>query len=141
MASLKLNNALTGFFRADTAIIDCGPFDVEIKQAANHNDSFRAATTARMLGNNNKRAVASGRSASLSAGDYADDVELFIDELFVGWGPRPMKDDSGKDVPTDKETLRSIFMSGKAGKVFFNKLQAAALSDDVFKVTDEDLGN
>ena len=50
-------------------------------------------------------------------------------------------DDDGVEVPFNKANVIELFSSSREGRVLFGKVQAAAVDDQLFVMTDEDLGN
>lgn len=135
--SLKLDNALSNFDTADEIELKCGTFDIVIRQAALHNEKFRAAIAKRALKAKKKSLVVEQGTLT---GNFEQDVALFVDVLIVGWGKRPLKDDNKKVVPCNRENLTELFTGSKQGKVLFSRIQVAAVDDELFLVTEEDLG-
>ncbi len=136
--ALKLTNALSNFDLAEFVDLDCGTFDIKIQQAAIHNEKFRAAIAKRALQAKKTSLVTNGTSLT---GSFDQDVELFIEHVLISWGERPLLDDDGKEVPFTADNLREIFTSSREGKILFGKIQTAAVSDEVFAITDEDAKN
>ena len=136
--ALNIGNALAGFDLAEQVELDCGTFDLLIQQAAVHNESFRAAVAQKALAGKKKSLVV--QKGTLT-GSFEQDVELFAEHVVVGWGERPLKDDEGNEVPFNKSNLVELFTSSRAGRVLFGKVQAAAVDDQLFAITEDDLGN
>lgn len=136
--TLQLTKALAGFNLAEEVELDCGIFDVVIRQAAVHNEAFRAAITQKTI--EGKKRSLTAQKGSIT-GTYEQDVELFIDHVLISWGKRPLVDDNGNTVPFVPANLRELFTGSRAGRVLFAKIQAAAVDDQMFAVTDADLGN
>lgn len=137
--TLNISKALKPFSMADFADIDCGDFEIRIKQAAVHNDDFRAAVAARSMRAKRKSIVPEKGSLT---GSFDEDVELFLDAVIEGWGERPLTDDDGKPVKyTRKVGLELFTEQGKEGRVLFSKIMQAAVSDEMFLIGEEDRGN
>lgn len=136
--TLKIGKALSAFNLAETVDLDCGTFEIRIRQAALHNDDFRAAVAARALRAKKKSLVP---EKGTMTGSFDEDVELFLDNVIVGWGDKPLKDDDGNTVPYTTEVGREMFTSTRQGKILFSKVQTAATDDQMFVIKDEDLGN
>lgn len=135
--TLKISNAMASFDVADLVDLDCGSFDIKIRQAAIHNEDFRAAIARKALQAKKKRLVSDPGSLT---GAHEEDVELFIETIFLSWGKRPMLDDDKNPVDFTPENLREIFNT-KQGKVLFGRIQTAAVDDQLFAIKDSDLGN
>jgi hypothetical protein len=135
---LQISKALEKFNLADYVDLNCGDFDVKIKAAAMHNEGFRAAVAKRAV-------VAKKKSLAVDkdtiTGNFEEDVKLFIEEIIVGWGDRPLMDDNGKEVEANAENLFELFTSTKQGRILFSKIHIASVDDELFKVTEEDLKN
>jgi len=129
---------MADFALAQNAHLDCGSFDIVIRQAALHNEEFRAAAATFAVNNKKKSLVSDKKSMT---GNFDDDVRLVIEGIIVGWGDRPMLDDDGEVIEANSENLFEIFTSSREGKILFNKIMQAATNEDMFKVTEEDLGN
>lgn len=137
--ALKVSNAMADFQLAETVELDCGKFDMVIRQAAIHNEEFKSEVAKRALNSKKKSLVPD--SGTLT-GSEEQDMELIIDLCFVGWGERPFLDDDGEIVPPTKENLMFIFKeTGHPGKVLFAKVQQACLDEKLFVIREEDLGN
>lgn len=136
--TLKISNALSSFDLAEYAQLDCGAFDLTIRQAAVHNDSFRAAIAEKALAAK-KKSLAINRGTL--TGSFEQDVSLFVEFIIVGWGDRPLMDDDGNPVEFTKENITEIFTSTRQGRVLFGKVQAAAVDDKTFLITEEDAKN
>jgi len=136
--SLNISKALSGFDLAEYVELDCGTFDVKIQQAAIHNEKFRAAVAAKSLAGKKKSLVVQKGTVT---GSFEQDIELFIDHVIVGWGMRPLRDNDGSEVEFNADNLREIFTGSREGRVLFGKIQAAAVDDTVFAITQEDEGN
>lgn len=136
---LNISNAMSTFDMAETIILDCGSFDLRIKQAAMHNETFKAAVAKRSLAAKKKSAVPDSNTMT---GDYEEDVKLFVECIIEGWGKKPLKDDDGKEVKDTPENLVALFTTtGKNGVYLFGKVQIAAVDDALFAVNDADVGN
>jgi hypothetical protein len=130
--TIKLNNALTPFQRADQVEINCGnDWYITIRQAAIYNQEFRAASL-KYAGNKGDKTLVGVNSPT---GNDEKDYEFFCEILLVGW--RGLTDDDGKEVPYSKEVAIEIFKSSKQGKVLFHKLLRAASDDEMFSYEDE----
>ena len=136
--SLKLSDALSGFDLAEFVELDCGKFDIRIRQAAMHNEEFRSAVAKQALAAKKKSLVV--QKGTLT-GSLEQDVELFVQHVIDGWGERPLVDDDGEVVEASQENLRYLFTSSREGKVLFGKIQTAAVDDTLFAVTEDDLKN
>jgi len=136
--ALKLSNALADFDLAEYVELDCGSFDIKIKQAAIHNEEFRAAVAKKALSAKKKSLVP---DAGTLTGNYEEDVALFVENVLVGWGARPLKDDDGKEIPGTPENFTELFTSTRQGKILFGKIQTSAVDDELFAIKDEDLKN
>lgn len=128
---------MSSFDVAEFVDLDCGSFDIKIRQAAAHNERFRAAVAKRSLNAKKKSLVI---QQGTQTGSYEEDIELYLDCVIEGWGERPMKDDSGDDIPFTRENMREIFNT-KEGKVLFGKIQLAASDDSLFAIREEDEKN
>ncbi|AAT69478.1 gp80 [Alphaproteobacteria phage PhiJL001] len=136
--ALKLTNALSGYDLAEYVNLDCGAFDLKIQQAAIHNEKFRAAIAKKALIAKKKSLIPDQGSMT---GSFEQDVELFIDNVILGWGTRPLIDDDGEPVAFNRENLVEIFTGSREGRILFGKIQSAAVDDTVFAIKEEDLGN
>ncbi len=136
--TLNIGKALKPFEMAVHADLDCGSFDIRIKQAAVHSEDFRAAVASRTIVSRRKKIVPEKGSMT---GSFEDDVELFLDAVVVGWGKRPLTDDEGEVIEYTTGVGRELFTSTKEGKVLFGKVMQNAVSDDVFVITEEDRKN
>jgi hypothetical protein len=136
---LNLSNALGGFDLAEEAQLDCGTFDLVVRQAAPHNAAFKAAVAKKNLAVKKKSlAVDKG---TLTGSEEAD-VELFVETVIIGWGDRPLKQDDGSEVAYSPEVMKAIFMdTGRPGKILFAKVMTACTNDEYFVVRDEDIKN
>lgn len=136
--TLKVSEALAAFELADIVELNCGTFDINITQAAVHNESFRAAVSKRAMAAKRKSLVPDQGTLT---GSLEQDVELFCELIVQGWGKRPLKDDDGKVIPWSRDVGYELFTSTKQGKVLFGKVQQAAISDEMFLIGEEDKGN
>lgn len=137
--ALKISNAMSTFDMAETIILDCGTFDLRIKQAAMHNEQFKAAVAKRSLAARKKSAVPDQNTLT---GSYEEDVKLFVDNVIEGWGKKALMDDDGKEVEANPDNLFELFTkTGKNGRYLFGKVQMAAVDDALFAVNDADAGN
>lgn len=137
--ALNISNAMSTFDMAETILLDCGSFDLRIAQAALHNEQFKAAVARKSLSAKKKSAVPDQNTMT---GNFEDDVSLFVENIILGWGNKPLVDDDGKTVKATKENLTSLFMdTGKNGVYLFGKVQVAAIDDALFAVSKEDMGN
>jgi len=132
----SIDAELTGFDMADTAELDCGEFDIVIRQAAIHNETFRASVVKHTMAAKKKSLVV---KEGTTTGSYEQDVNLFIEHVLVGWGERPFKV-RGVAMPWTSENLQMMFSTRK-GKVLFSKIQLAAVEEKLFVIREEDLGN
>ena len=135
--TLKLSKALAGFDLAEFVELDCGTFDLKIQQAAIHNEEFRAAIAKKALNAKKKSLVI--QKGTLT-GSLEEDMALFIEHVMKGWGERPLKDDADKVVEFTPENLRELF-SSRQGKILFGKIQAAAVDDQLFAISEDDIKN
>ncbi len=136
--TLNVSNALKPFELAEFSDLDCGSFDIRIRQAAVHSESFRAAIAKRTLASRRKSIVPDKGSMT---GSFEQDVELFLEAIVVGWGKRPLAEDDGKVVEYTVDVGRELFTSTDEGKVLFGKVMQNAVADDVFLITEEDRKN
>jgi hypothetical protein len=136
--TLNISKALADFDLADYCDIDCGKFDIRIRQAAIHNEDFRAAVSKRAMAAKRKSLVP---DRGAMTGSYKEDVKLFLDLIIQGWGDHPMKDDNGKDVVWTKEFGYEMFTTLQAGRVLFGKIMKAATEDEMFMIAPDDMGN
>jgi len=137
--NLNISKAMSTFDMADTITLDCGLFDLRIRQAALHNEEFKAAVTKRSLAAKKKSAVPDQNTMT---GSYEEDVKLFVENIIEGWGKKPLVDDDGKEVKATPENLVALFTTtGKNGVYLFSKLQMAAVDDGLFALSEEDMGN
>lgn len=136
--TLNISKALSGFDLAEAVELDCGSFDILIRQAAIHNEGFRAAVAKRALAAKKRSLVPDQGSLT---GSFEEDVELFIENILQDWGTRPLKDDDGKKVDFTPENLRTIFTGSRQGKILFTKIQTAAIDDQLFAIREDDLKN
>lgn len=134
----NFEKALAAFETADYADLDCGTFDVRVRQAAVHNEKFRAAVASRTMAAKRKSLVPEKGSMT---GSFDQDVELFLDAVIVGWGERPLTDDDGKEVEYSRDFARGLFVGDKRGRALFGKIMQAAVSDQVFALDEADEGN
>jgi hypothetical protein len=131
--TIKLNNALNPFQRAEQVEINCGNgWYITIRQAAIYNQEFRAASL-KYAGNTKDKSLVGINSPT---GNDEKDYEFFCEILLVGW--KGLKDDDGKNVPYSKKVAIEIFKSSKQGKVLFHKLLKAASDDGMFTYEDEE---
>lgn len=136
--ALKLTQALSGFNLAEFVDLNCGTFEIRIVQAAIHNEKFRAAITKRSLAAKKKSLVPDQGTLT---GSLEEDVNLFIENVILGWSDeKPLMDDDGNLVESTPENLRELFLGSKEGKVLFGKVQAAAVDDSMFALSEEDEG-
>lgn len=136
--TLNVGKALAAFDMADFVDLDCGTFDIRIRQAALHNERFRAAVAKRTMKAKRQNLVPDKGSMT---GNFEQDVDLFLDVVVEGWGERPLVDDDGEQVPYSKEVGRELFTTTQKGKVLFGKVMQAAVQDDLFSLQEEDRGN
>lgn len=146
--ALKIGKALSKFDLADEVDLNCGDFDLRCRQAAVHNEDFRAAVTQRAQRVRRKTLVPTQGTLT---GSFEEDVALFCEKVILGWGERPLKDDDGKVVKWTKEVGMELFGAVahpdsdpavvRQGKVLFGKVMQGTTSDDLFIVREEDLGN
>lgn len=136
--TLNVSDALASFELADIVELNCGKFDVAIAQAAVHNEQFRAAVAKRTMQTRRKSLVPEQGSLT---GSFENDVELFCELIIKGWGKRPLMDNDGKKVVWSQAIGYELFTASKEGKVLFGKIMQAAVSDEMFIVTEEDRGN
>jgi hypothetical protein len=137
--ALKISKALSGFDMAEFVDLNCGDFEIRIVQAAIHNEKFRAAITKRSLAAKKKSLVP---DQGTMTGSLEEDVNLFIENVILGWSDdKPLIDDDGKEVPATPDNLRELFLGSREGKVLFGKVQAAAVDDSLFLISEEDKGN
>lgn len=137
--ALNISNALSAFDMADFVDLDCGSFEIRIAQAAIHNDDFRAAIAKRSLAAKKKSLVP---DQGTMTGSLEEDVNLFIDNVVIGWSDdKPLIDNNGDEVPATPENLRELFLSSREGKVLFGKIQTAAVDDTLFAISETDKGN
>ncbi len=136
--SLNIGKALAAFELADMVDLNCGSFDIRIRQAALHNEEFRASVAKRSMSARKKTLVPEKGSLT---GHFESDVDLFLDVVVAGWGERPLKNDDDRVVKYSKEVGRELFTSSKEGRVLFSKVMAAAIDDELFVIREEDRGN
>ena len=136
--TLNISNALKSFQLADYVDLDCGTFDLQVRQAAFHNDRFRAKAAQRALAAKKKSLV---NDESTLTGNIEEDMKLLCEDLIVGWGTRPLRDDDGNEIEYSPVVMMEIFRMGAEGKVLFGKIQAAVADETNFAITDKDLGN
>jgi hypothetical protein len=136
--TLNVSKALSQFELADAVDLNCGAFDIRIQQAAVHNEAFRAAVAKRSM-SAKRRSIVPVRGTL--TGDFNEDVRLFCDLIVLGWGERPLMDDDGVAVVWNKDTGFELFTSTKEGRVLFGKVMQAAVSDEMFTISEEDSGN
>ncbi len=137
--ALNISNALAGFDLAEFVDLDCGSFEIRIKQAAIHNDQFRAAITKRSLAAKKKSLVP---DQGTMTGSLEEDVNLFIENVVVGWSDeKPLKDNEGKVVKATPDNLRELFLGSREGKILFGKVQTAAVDDSLFAMDEADVKN
>lgn len=136
--TLNVSNALSGFNLAEMVELDCGTFDIKIRQAAVHNESFRAAVAKKALEGKKKSLVTAKGTLT---GSQEQDVELIVEYIIVGWGERPLLDNDGKKVPDTKENFIALFTETHEGRVLFGKVQQACIDDSLFQINEEDEGN
>ena len=136
--TLNVGKALAAFEMADAVDLDCGDFDIRIRQAALHNEEFRAAVAKRTM--RAKRTSIVPATGTLT-GNFNEDVRLFCDLIVLGWGDRPLMDDDGEPVAYSPQVGFELFTDTKEGKVLFGKVQQAAVADDLFVITEEDRKN
>lgn len=125
-----------GLDLADQVELDCGEFDIVIRQAAVHNEAFRASIVKHTLVAKKKSLVT---KEGTTTGSYEEDVKLFFNHVMVGWGERPFTV-NGAVMPWQEDLVVRMFMT-KKGKVLFSKIQLAATDEKLFQIKDEDLGN
>ncbi len=125
-----------GLDMADQVELDCGEFDIIIRQAAVHNEAFRASIVKHTLVAKKKSLVV---KEGTTTGSYEEDVKLFFNHVMVGWGERPFAI-NGVAMPWTEENLLRMFTT-KKGKVLFSKIQLAATDEKLFVIKDDDLGN
>lgn len=136
--TLNVTEALKAFELADAVDLDCGTFDIRITQAAVHNEGFRAAVAKRTMAAKRKSLVPDQGSLT---GSFEQDVELFCELIIQGWGKRPLLNDDKKEVKWSHTVGLELFTSTREGKVLFGKIMQAAVSDEMFVLTEEDRGN
>lgn len=136
--SLKISKALERFNLAEYVDLDCGTFDVKIRQAAVHNDGFRAAVAKKALAAKRKSLAPDPNTIT---GRLEDDMELICHYVIQGWGTRPLCDDDGKEVDYSPDVMLEIFKSGTAGKTLYGKISMAAVDESLFVISDDDLKN
>lgn len=136
--TLKLKKALSKFDLAEYIHMDCGSFDICLRQAALHNEEWRAKIAQKALDAQKKSLVPQRGTLT---GSFDADVELFIECIILGWGDRPMEDDDGEEIEASPENLREIFHSGREGKILFSKIQMAAVDDQLFVLTEAERKN
>lgn len=134
---VDITKAMAAFDLSETAELNCGTFDIVIRQAAAHNTAFKAAVQKKALKAKKKSlAVVQGTVT----GSEETDQELLIETVIVGWGERPLCDDAGNPVPFSAEVLMAMFAT-KPGKVLYSKIMEAAMRDDTFSIAQVDVGN
>ena len=136
--TLNVGNALKPFRLAEFSDLDCGDFDIRIRQAAIHSETFRAAVAKYSLVSRRKKITPAQGSTT---GSFEQDVELFLEAVIIGWGKRHLVDDDKNVVDYTVDVGRELFTSTPEGKVLFGKVMQNAVSDEVFTITEADLGN
>jgi hypothetical protein len=136
--TLNISKALKVFDLAEFADLNCGEFDIRIRQAAVHNEGFRAAVAKRSMAAKRKSLVPDKGSLT---GNFEQDVELFCEMIVVGWGKRALTDDDGNEVAWSRDVGYEMFTSTQEGKVLFGKVMQNAVSDEVFAITEADTKN
>ena len=137
MGKLKIAKSMRGFRMAKEVELDCGDFDIVIKQVAFHNPDFKAALTATVM---EMRKKTVSREAGTITGTQEGDMLFYINNIVVSWGKRPMRDDDDNIIDCNTENLLEIF-STEEGKVLFGKIQEAASDDQLFTLREGELGN
>jgi len=136
---INLTKALSAFTLSKTAVLDCGEFNIRIRQAAIHNEEFKVAVTKRALRAKKHSLVP---TPGTMTGNFDEDVSLIVDTVMVGWGDKPLTDDEGKVLEYTPELATVLFTSTDQGKVLFNKVVQAAMADATFAgQKDDGLGN
>ena len=136
--SLRLSKALGGFKTAEVVDLDCGDYDIAIRQVAFHNRNFRASVAGSMLAQKKKTLR---RDPGTMTGSEDGDVKFYIEHIIVGWGARPMKDDDGMSIEPTPENFFEIFTSSPEGRVLFGKIQEASADEQLFQIREDDLKN
>ena len=133
------DNVLGAYDLAEEMELDCGVFDLVIRQAAMHNERFKAAVTRRALQRKRKSLVVEEGTIT---GGFEDDVEVYIETILVRWGTRPLRDKNGEEVLFNADNLRALFKrQGHRGRVLFGKIVESASTESAFKIEEKDLGN
>ena len=127
---ISLTNALKPFSRAEEVEVDCGGgWFISVRQAAVHNQGFRAAVLKYKTGD---KSLINNRGLT----GYDDtDYKFFCENMITGW--RGLVDDSKNTVEFTPLIAEEIFKSSNQGKVLFHKLLGISINDSMFEYDKE----